>query len=229
MDRSRLEISPGVWLDARRCIFLESERVLAVSDLHIGYAWAHRFGGQLLPLHPDGVRERLSELCASCQPKIIALLGDIVHQSVPVSEIKAEVVQLLECLRERCGVKLILGNHDKGLAKFLGSPGDFEFTDRFQSGENLLVHGNHPVDLGDAKRVIMGHEHPAISLGDGVRSAKFPCFLAGPKLIVLPAFSRWAAGSDIRSGKFMSSAAGAARFEKAVAIMNEKLLPVPLG
>src|SRR4051812_23136509 len=112
MDRSRLEILPKVWLDHRRALFLEEQRTLAVADLHLGYAWAHRFNGQMLPLQPrDGILERLNDLCSYYQPHAIALLGDIVHQAVPVKEIADELTELLQSLSARCSVQLILGNH----------------------------------------------------------------------------------------------------------------------
>jgi metallophosphoesterase superfamily enzyme len=315
VDKSRLEIRPGVWLDHRRAVFLEREGVLAVADLHLGYAWAHRFGGQMMPLQPDDVRERLLELCSVYEPRVIAILGDIVHRAVPVKEIKDEFFSLLDSLVENCRVKLILGNHDKGLEKLvrggkssareehpsdgkppltlalspprgeggendlppnasgkskssetspetfrpefsncdrpsapspLGGeragvrggasapqsrptfPPDAEFHDTFQIDRFLFVHGNENIAVADGSTILMGHEHPAISLGDGVRSAKFPCFLASEKLIVLPAFSRWAAGTEIRSQSFMSPLARNAAFEKAIAILNGKLLQIPL-
>ena len=99
MDKSRLEIRPKVWLDYRRAIFLEEHSVLAVADLHLGYAWAHRFHGQMLPLGGgDQLRERLTELCAYYKPRQFAFLGDIVHQAVPVAEIVAEA-NLLAAMR----------------------------------------------------------------------------------------------------------------------------------
>jgi len=229
MSKARLEVFPGVWLDARHALFLEDSRTLAVSDLHLGYAWAHRYHGQLMPLQPDGIRERLLALCAESRPSRIAILGDIVHRAVPVDAIKEEFLALLDALRGQCGVSLILGNHDKGLRKLFGSSGEVEFHDSVRAGRFLLLHGNdQSAALPTNGLTIMGHEHPAISLGDGVRSAKFPCFLVAPELIVLPAFSRWAAGSDVRAHAPMSPLAQSARFEKAVAILNGKLLPVPL-
>jgi metallophosphoesterase superfamily enzyme len=66
-------------------------------------------------------------------------------------------------------------------------------------------------------------------LGDGVtRAAKCPCFLIGRQLIVLPAFSSWAAGTILGADRFMSSLARQETFITAVAILNEKLLAVPL-
>jgi metallophosphoesterase superfamily enzyme len=75
----------------------------------------------------------------------------------------------------------------------------------------------------------MGHEHPSISLGDGIRSAKFPCFAISRTTILLPAFSLWAAGVDICGNPFLGPLAKAAEFTRAVAICGEKLLPVKLS
>jgi metallophosphoesterase superfamily enzyme len=78
-------------------------------------------------------------------------------------------------------------------------------------------------------RIVMGHEHPAISIGDGVTtSQKCPCFLVSDTVIVLPAFSRWAAGTDIHAHPFMSETARAAKFTRAIAICGKRLLPISL-
>jgi hypothetical protein len=78
-------------------------------------------------------------------------------------------------------------------------------------------------------RVILGHEHPAIGLSDGVAShVKCPCFVTGKSFLILPAFSRWAAGGDIRSYGFTSPYARHDPAERAVAIVAGKLLPVVL-
>src|ERR1041384_2514433 len=101
MDNSRLEILPKVWLDYRRAIFLEVPRLLAVADLHLGYAWAQRFNGQMLPLGGgDRLIERLTELCSVYKPDLLVLLGDIVHEAVPVTEILDEFHLLLKSLRQ---------------------------------------------------------------------------------------------------------------------------------
>jgi uncharacterized protein len=229
MDKSRLEIFPGVWLDHRRAVYLEREKILAVADLHLGYAWAHRYNGQLLPVHPpEDLRARLSDLCSYYQPKHLAILGDIVHEAAPVTEISNEVKELFSVLRGLCGLKLILGNHDKKLRKLMNGASDLEFLARFEVEKFVLVHGNTAMELPAGKTVLMGHEHPAISLGDGIKSAKFPCFMVGRRVVLLPAFSQWAAGSNIRAYEFMSPLARAARFTRAVAICGTKLLPVKL-
>jgi DNA ligase-associated metallophosphoesterase len=229
MDRSRLEICPKLWLDHRRAVFLEEQRTLAVADLHLGYAWAHRFNGQMLPLEPnDDILARLEDLCGYYNPKTIVLLGDIVHQAAPVIEIAGELSALLEALAARGAVQLLLGNHDRNLKRMLPSHEKMGFHQSLRSGEYLLLHGHEPSSTAGSEFIIMGHEHPAIYLGDGIKSAKFPCFLASERLLILPAFSGWVAGTNVRAYGLMSSLARAAHFTKAIAICGAKLLPVPL-
>jgi metallophosphoesterase superfamily enzyme len=75
----------------------------------------------------------------------------------------------------------------------------------------------------------MGHEHPAINLRDGIAtSVKCPCFLAGPRVLILPAFSQWSAGSNVRTASFLSAHARAATFTQAYAILAGRILPIPL-
>lgn len=227
MDKSRLEIMPGVWLDHRRAAYLEAEKILCVADLHLGYAWAHRFSGQLMPLRGgEDLLTRLSDLCSFYKPAHLAILGDIVHQAVPVSEITQELNDLFTGLRQICGLKLILGNHDKKLQKLAAHIPGLEFLPHFETDHFLLTHGNAAASTD--KFILMGHEHPSISLGDGIRSARFPCFVVSKTVLLLPAFSLWAAGTDIRSYQFMSPLAQTAHFAKAVAICASKLLPVNL-
>jgi hypothetical protein len=236
MDKSRLKIEPGIWLDARRAIWFEELSILAVADLHIGYNWAHRHGGQMLPLHqPDDTVARLKSLCEFYKPAGLLLLGDIVHRALPLPQIEAELQRLFAELQgstesrptdskssvvgrdsvEPLRLRLILGNHDRFLEKLVSAPLQTEYV----RGPYVFVHGHQTTER--AERVIMGHEHPAISVGDGVAtSVKCPCFLISRKLIVLPAFSLWAAGGvemPLRQ-----------RFEHAVAILGDKLLPIPL-
>lgn len=230
MDKSRLEIFPGVWLDHRRAVFLERESILAVADLHLGYAWAQRYNGQMLPVHlQDDLRSRLSNLCAFYKPRQFAILGDIVHQAVPVAEISQELSELFSTLSAICGLKLVLGNHDKNLRKIISATAELEFHNSIETERFFLAHGNNISEAPPGKCVIMGHEHPAISLGDGIASAKFPCFVVSERALLLPAFSLWAAGSNIRAYEFMSPLARTARFTKAVAICGTKLLPVRLA
>ncbi len=230
-----------VVFDAARAIWLPGQRVLAVADLHLGYAWAHRHGGQMVPLSAhETTTQRLLALIEKYGATEVALLGDIVHRAAPVAAIERGISELcgaLDCKART--LRLIIGNHDRGIEEMLARCGVLHgVASAFECGPHLLLHGDgrdpaRAREQLDAARnrggkVIMGHEHPAIRLGDGVTSIKCPCFLEAPDLIVLPAFSDWAAGCNVRKGQFLSALAEAAAFSAAHAILAGKVLKVSL-
>ena len=171
------------------------------------------------------------------------MLGDIVHRAMALAELENEIRELFNGLSPRSQITFLAGNHDRDLQTVLKQwllP--MELLPSREVGNNLLVHGDAmsspegrstvaggtPAPL-PPRRIVMGHEHPAISIGDGVTtSQKCPCFLVSETVIVLPAFSRWAAGTDFRTYPFMSETARAAKFTQAVAICGERLLPIML-
>ena len=239
MDRSRFELEPGLWLDAERAVWLEGPRVLAVADLHLGYAWAHRAEGNLLPISAqEDTTERLIRLIDRYQPSEVVILGDVVHRAVDAPALHTELRWLALNVGERARLRLIGGNHDRQLAATLAAAGiALEIDEAIEIGPHVLLHGEerHAATAEErlaqfrarSGRVILGHEHPAITLGDGVASrAKCPCFLVGPDLIVVPAFSAWAAGTETRNDHFLSPYPRLAPPTHAIAILAGKLLPV---
>ena len=54
----------------------------------------------------------------------------------------------------------------------------------------------------------MGHEHPAISVGNSIRQEKYKCFLKGKwkgkEIIVMPAFNPLTEGTNVLEGKCLS-------------------------
>jgi len=239
MDRTKYQLKDDLILDVRRAAWLERERLLVISDLHLGYAWAQRYDGQLMPVSaPDDTVSRVEVLCREYCPAQIILLGDIVHRALPVQGIESELRDLIAAVEQlQVCPAFILGNHDRHLQRLFTKNG---FQQKIQ--EDLAIgrfefrHGDGPNALSslDDLRVnnrclFMGHEHPAISLGDGVAShMKCPCFLVSDHVIVLPAFSRWAAGTSINSPQWNSQLSEAISFSKAIAICNDKLLPIEL-
>jgi len=241
---ANFKLSGGLVLDARRALFVEETRTLVIADLHFGYAWAQRFRGQLIPLSArEDSAARVLEIIGDYQPREVALLGDIVHRAAPVEALKTELRDFLLALSEHARLRLIAGNHDRGLDSLLSKIG---FNDEsaalltdLECGAHLLTHGDE-TNAARAKtrrdavfakggRVIIGHEHPAITLSDGVAARmKFPCFLCSERVLVLPAFSSWAAGTDVRGRRFMSEFTKNEMFNKAFAVVSEKLLPVRL-
>src|ERR1700744_1145879 len=144
MDRSRLELEPGVWLDAGHAVWLEESRTLPVADLHIGYPWAHPAEGQMLPLGvAEKSTERLRKLLERCPAQEVVLLGDIVHRAVDVPALHSELRWLALNVGERARLRLIGGNHDRQLTATLATAGiALEIDSHAMVGSHLLIHGD---------------------------------------------------------------------------------------
>lgn len=241
MDHTRLEIVSGLWLDARRAVWLSDSRVLVVADLHLGYAWAHRHAGQLLPVaEPEDTLPRLHALLDEYAPRELVVLGDIVHAAVPVAALSETLGALVEKVGGRVTMRAVIGNHDRQLGALLGATGiDLPLLASYAAPPYHLVHGDGANEVTARRqlagvrraggRIIMGHEHPVISLSDGIAAhVRSPCFLVAPELLIVPAFSPWAAGANVRAGEFLSAYARAVTFKQAVAVLAGKLLPLPM-
>lgn len=237
---SVLEIAPGIHVDARRAVWLPETGTLAVSDLHLGYVWAHRHSGQMLPLSANEESVfRLATLVDEYAAQELVLLGDIVHRAVPVPALEKELRRLCEEVGSRTTLHWVAGNHDKRLAQLLCDLRlPVELLTEYRAGPHLLVHGDAPEESAAAHlasvrstpgRVILGHEHPAFTLSDGVASSlKCPCFAASDELVVLPAFSEWAAGGDIRRRSYLSHYLQLSKPRRAVVCVGRRLLPLSL-
>jgi uncharacterized protein len=143
-------------------------------------------------------------------------------------------------LSARVAVRFIAGNHDARLGELLGICRLPAETSRsFRAGAHLLRHGDGMTteaaleELAAVQtahgRLIIGHEHPAIHLSDGVATgAKCRCFVFSQSVLILPAFSPWSSGTNVRSGAFMSACANLEPMEGVVAILAGKLLRLKL-
>ena len=182
--RVNREVQPGVWLDARRALWFEETRVLAMADLHWGYAAAHRSRGNLLPLWGDeAVAERLDSLLSDYAVAEMLWVGDVVH----AAEGAAAAERYLRSAP--APITVLAGNHDRRWS------GKGETTAR--RGRYFFHHGDvaHPIPVGCIE--VIGHHHPAASIGDGAGGKlKLPALVVDTERLVMPAFSPWAAGAD---------------------------------
>jgi len=217
-------------------LWLAEPKVLAVADLHIGYAWAHRQTGQLMPITvPEDTGERLTELQREYQAEQIVLVGDIVHRALPIAPLEEELTRLLGSLPAGVKIRLVAGNHDRNIDRLLHAPSKLEVTTHFAAAGCVFIHGDAGSaemaneTIRDAERtnqwIVMGHEHPSVTLSDGAATwEKYPCFLICDQLIVLPAFSRWAAGNSRED--YMSPLLACKSVELRVAVLGHRLVPI---
>jgi hypothetical protein len=194
---NQLEIFPGLEITNDRCAYLPAQRTVVLSDLHIGYESVMEQTGLHLPrIQTATMKDTLERIIEKRHPTRFIILGDLKHEfSRNLAQEWSEVRDLLGVLQERGEVVVVRGNHDNYLATIASKLG-LELVDQLELGNIHFVHG-HLDHRG--RPLVMGHEHPSVRLFDTVGACiKMPCFVHLPKqrILVLPAFSPLAAGTD---------------------------------
>jgi len=196
-------------------LFLEKQKILVIADSHIGYEEALNKQGVLIPrLQFKEILKHLEPVFKQVKPEMIVMLGDIKHEFGTISRQEwRDTLNLLDYLMSKANnVVLIKGNHDTILGPLAEKKG-LIVRDSFISNGILFLHGHKLMDekgetFKRAKTIIIGHEHPAISLRDGPRIEKYKCFLLGKfkkkNLIVMPSFNFVTEGTDVLQEKLLS-------------------------
>ncbi len=184
---------------------------LVVADLHLGYEDALRERGVELPYEQyPWMKRKILRYIEEEDPEIVILDGDIKHEfGGALSQEWREVLDLIRTLKGRVKVEVVRGNHDNYLIPILLREG-IEIRDPYLILEHVMYFHGHKELISVPKEVeliVMGHEHPAISLRDDIGgSHRFKVFLEGEylgiKVLVLPSLSPLAPGTDIiKAGK----------------------------
>jgi DNA ligase-associated metallophosphoesterase len=182
---SRVAIASNVLLDGRLALFHQTQKWLAVADLHFGYELSQRAAGLLVPLWGmTSIEARLAELLDEYQPRQLIILGDLVHDAASATAAGG----LLARLRQRCEVTALTGNHDRHVESSI------DFVPRWETRDFLFQHGHGAIEETDRIRII-GHHHPAATVRDGAGlRLKYPALIQQKHCWILPAFSPWAGG-----------------------------------
>lgn len=161
------------------------ERLLCVSDLHLGKSERHlRRGGAALP--PYEVRDtlnRLSALIEQFAPDTVLCLGDSFDDLAAARALPATDAKTLRQMVAARKWIWIEGNHDPGATSFGG-----------QSCEEITIRPltfRHIAHQDAAPGEVSGHYHPKARLSRG--SAR-PAFLLDHTRLIMPAFGTYTGG-----------------------------------
>ena len=196
-NHSQLPLRPGVVADCTGALWLAASSALLIADAHLGYAWAQRRRGELGPLTDGGIVARLRSVLDRWKPARVVFLGDVVHLGTPSAEEQSLIEETLTEVIAHTEVFVVLGNHDRRFEEDFGHLG-LRTGESWEDDGVLAVHGDKEWP-STAKLLVVGHLHPAVSLEDAVGARqKLPVFAMGERALVLPAFSPFAAGFDVR-------------------------------
>ncbi len=191
-----LEIGEGRWAHASGALWLPDCQTLLIADAHLGYGWAQRRRGELGPLRDQDAVGKLEAVLDELGPEEVVVVGDLVHAPKPGVEERALIQKSLEQIEQRARLRVVLGNHDRALERDFG----VQALASYRCGEVLAIHGNRLPEDWEG-HLVMGHFHPAYSIQDAAGARRrLPVFAATERFTILPAFSPFAAGLNLRFG-----------------------------
>ena len=189
---------------------------LVISDIHIGYEEALNKQGVLVPrVQFDDIIRRMEKIFLELNDKNIEKIiinGDLKHEFGAISEQEwRNTLKFLDLLAKRCNeIILIKGNHDNILGP-IAKKRNIKIAENVILGGVLIAHGDKLPQkelLNKISTIIIGHEHPAISLKESSKTETYKCFLKGKykgkNLIVQPSFNPLAEGANILRDKLLS-------------------------
>ncbi len=202
-----MEIASGISVIGT-ALWFSKQKVLVINDLHLGYEGELHAKGVLVPkVQYELVVTEMEKILSVVTPKKIVINGDLKHEFGRISNQEwRDVLSFLDFCLKQCEVVVIQGNHDP-IVKPIAEKKGVSVVTSLEVGETLIVHGDEVVETS-LKRVVIGHEHPAISIVEGSKKEKYKCFLRGKfkrkEVIAVPSFNPLLEGTDVLQGQVLS-------------------------
>jgi putative SbcD/Mre11-related phosphoesterase len=196
-DVDELEVRPGIFITKDYALWLENKKCIVIADLHLGFEGVLYEEGFAMPrFQKSEMLKRLRRILDRYKPKRMIINGDLKHEfSRNLHQEWKEVNEVLDFLEGKVELHITRGNHDNYLKTILSKRG-LPLRKKITWKGFTFAHGHEDLEWKDL--LVIGHEHPSVRLSDEIgASIKVPCFLVGKNVIVLPAFSPLAYGTDV--------------------------------
>lgn len=202
-------------LHSNRTVFWEQEKILILSDLHLGKTGHFRKSGIGVPAAI--MKEDMQRFVAALQfykPLLVVIVGDLFHS---VENKEHELFLKWRKDLAHFPMLLVKGNHDIVPDAWYKQAGIEVVEHTWRKNNFAFVHQIEDAAASDDEVYIFsGHIHPAISIkGLGKQSLRFPCFYFSKHHAVLPAFGKFTGTHLLVPSKN----------DKAFAIVEDSVLP----
>jgi len=187
-----------VLLLPQKALYWPRLELLAIADIHFGKAAAFRSFG--IPVPRGTTTENLDALDAlidATGATHVLFLGDFLHARAAHAAGTQAAMLAWRVRRKDLVLTLVRGNHDQHAGDPAAVLGIDLVDEPYTVGPFSFCH--HP-ELEDSAPgyVLAGHVHPAYVLATRFDALRLPCFLAGPKRMILPSFGAFTGGHSVR-------------------------------
>lgn len=174
-------------LAKERALFLAKEKLLVISDLHLGKSAHFRKAGLQIPSTlAKSDLQRLSLIIDRYEPVSLLINGDMFHH-----ELNSDVDEFEKWKQQYSTLQFILvkGNHDRLTTKHYIDLGIEIHEPSYCTDKFCLIHDSTQCKE-ESLYPISGHVHPGVTIvGKAKQRLSFPCFYFGKEYAILPAFS----------------------------------------
>jgi len=182
------------------------DTIMVIADTHFGFEESVAPGGLLGSVDTNKkLMQKIETLIKKYRPTQLIFNGDLKHEFTKLpSFIYRWLEQFFSTYSKQMEIIVIPGNHDASVIEFLKKqPIIIKPHVTYKSA--LICHGDilfeERLQDPEINTVIVGHQHPAISLRMGIRDERYKCFLYGKtdgrNVLVLPCFHPLRTGANI--------------------------------
>lgn len=184
----------------QKAFYWHSQRLLGLSDVHLGKAESYQHAGVPIPSgdHRDDLA-RIANLVESLKAQKVVVLGDWIHNRFSLSSPVREDLHVFFKEFSHVHWTLLLGNHERGAYEALQDLPFHMVVEDLRIGPFLFTHGHKY--RNEELFQIQGHTHPLIAVHEGPLRLKLPCFLLEKNCLTIPAFGSLTGGYAVRPGK----------------------------
>lgn len=183
-------------LSKERALFFTKQKLLVISDIHLGKSAHFRKAGLQIPSTlAKSDLQRLSLIINQYQPNTLLINGDMFHH-----EFNTDIDEFERWKQSYSSLKFILvkGNHDRLTHKHYKDLGIEVHEPSYCIDKFCLIHDSTHCKE-ESLYPISGHIHPGVTLiGKAKQRLSFPCFYFGKEYAILPAFSTFTGLSKIK-------------------------------
>lgn len=191
MDKEIILNGVALRLLAERAAYLPDEKILIISDWHLGKLRHFRAEGLFVPASDvDSELDRLEKLLEKLTVSHVVFLGDLFHSRWnPDWDRFKNYAQSL--LSRKIRLTLTKGNHDILDARHFEGL-DMQVREQIIISNRLVLAHDTVAGFPGHLAQIVGHLHPGCRVTLGARqSLRLPCFYLRSRTLTLPAFGQY--------------------------------------
>ena len=158
-----------------------TKKILVIADLHLGIESDLEFHGIHFRSRSRQRQQKAIACIEETSPDLVLLLGDVKH-SIPGTTRQEyhELPTLLGALRALAPLRVMPGNHDIGIERFLHEGELLQKEGEIIDGTGFMHGHTYPSPALSGHLIICGHHHPQVYLQDEVGcSLRAPAYMSG--------------------------------------------------